>query len=64
MFNKSYALALSPDTLNDQTDLQVQLPTPCAHYPPRRQTIHPARDVIVAHQSNWQTPADLQIITY
>ena len=39
---------VSPDPHNDQSDLQVQSPTPCTHYSPRLQTIHPARDVIVS----------------
>ena len=39
---------VSPDPHNDQTDLQVQSPTPCTHYSPRHQTIQPARDVIVS----------------
>ena len=39
---------VSPDPHNDQADLQVQSPTPCAHCSLRPQTIHPARDVIVS----------------
>ena len=42
------SLPVSPDPHNDQADLQVQSPTPCAHCSLRPQTIHPARDVIVS----------------
>ena len=39
---------VSPDLHNDQIDLQVKPSTPCTHYSPSLQTIHPARDVIVS----------------
>ena len=39
---------VSPDPHNDQADLQVQSPTPCAYCSLRPQIIHPTRDVIVS----------------
>ena len=39
---------VSPDLHSDQIDLQVKPSTPCTHYSPSLQTIHPARDVIVS----------------
>ena len=55
---------VSLDTHIDQTDLHVQSPAPCAQYSHTHIMPQFTMPALCLHQSNWQTPADLQIITY
>ena len=55
---------VSLDPHINQTDLHVQSPAPCARYSHTHIMPQFTMPALCLHQYNWQTPADLQIITY